>query len=85
MKWDEGDHLKDAAAQAGLDLAEMDAAIEAGPGRFDAMVEQNEAAQNAAGHWGVPLMVFNGEPFFGQDRIEALIWRMKQHGLSNRP
>ena len=85
VKWDEGDHLKDAATRAGLDLAEMDAAIEARPARFDAMVEKNEAAQNAAGHWGVPLMVFNGEPFFGQDRIEALIWRMKQHGLSNRP
>jgi 2-hydroxychromene-2-carboxylate isomerase len=29
----------------------------------------------------VPLMVFNGEPFFGQDRIDALLWRMSQSGL----
>ena len=45
------------------------------------MIEDNEAAQKAAGHWGVPLMVFNGEPFFGQDRIDMLVWRMSQHGL----
>jgi hypothetical protein len=29
-------------------------------------------------------MVFQGEPFFGQDRIELLVWRMKQHGLRPR-
>ncbi|TMB53500.1 MAG: 2-hydroxychromene-2-carboxylate isomerase, partial [Deltaproteobacteria bacterium] len=37
-----------------------------------------------AGHWGVPTMVFAGEPFFGQDRIELLVWRMRQHGLRAR-
>jgi len=30
-------------------------------------------------------MVFNGEPFFGQDRIDLLVWRMRQHGLRERP
>jgi len=39
------------------------------------------ANQDAAGHWGVPLMVFEGEPFFGQDRVDALLWRMEQRGL----
>jgi len=29
-------------------------------------------------------MVFAGEPFFGQDRIELLVWRMRQHGLRAR-
>jgi 2-hydroxychromene-2-carboxylate isomerase len=32
----------------------------------------------------VPTMVFNDEPFFGQDRIETLLWRMRQHGLEPR-
>jgi hypothetical protein len=27
-------------------------------------------------------MVFEGEPFFGQDRLDVLVWRMKQRGLS---
>jgi len=26
-------------------------------------------------------MVFQGEPFFGQDKIELLLWRMQQKGL----
>ena len=29
----------------------------------------------------VPTMVFQGEPFFGQDKIELLLWRMQQKGL----
>jgi hypothetical protein len=29
----------------------------------------------------VPLMVFEGEPFHGQDRIDLLVWRMRQKGL----
>jgi hypothetical protein len=29
-------------------------------------------------------MVFEGEPFFGQDRIELLLWRLRQHGLEPR-
>jgi hypothetical protein len=30
-------------------------------------------------------MVFEGEPFFGQDRFDALVWRMKQRGLEAPP
>ncbi len=29
-------------------------------------------------HWGVPLMVFQGETFYRQDRFDQLIWRMKE-------
>ena len=29
-------------------------------------------------------MVFEGEPFFGQDRIDVLVWRMKQKRLRSR-
>jgi len=82
--WHEGAHLADAAKRAGLDLAELDAAIAADPGRHDDVIAGNQRALEAAGHWGVPTMVFAGEPFFGQDRIELLIWRMRQHGLQGR-
>lgn len=82
--WDQGDHLANAAGNAGLDLAELDAAIEADPEGYDAKIEANQDALNAAGHWGVPTMVFEGEPFFGQDRIDVLVWRMKQNGLEAR-
>ena len=83
--WNEGEHLAQAATRAGLDSAELDAAIAADPAGHEAEIESNEAAQKAAGHWGVPLMVFRGEPFFGQDRIDALLWRMRKAGLAPRP
>jgi 2-hydroxychromene-2-carboxylate isomerase len=82
--WHEGDHLANAAARAGLDLAALDREIEANPDHFEAVIAANETAQKAAGHWGVPLMVFEGEPFFGQDRIDHLTWRMGKKGLGKR-
>jgi len=82
--WHEGSHLADAAARADLDLGELDAAIAADARRHDAVIAENQRALDAAGHWGVPTMVFAGEPFFGQDRTDLLVWRMRQHGLRAR-
>lgn len=82
--WDRGDHLARTAAQAGLDLAEMEVAIAADPERHEGVLAANDAELRAAGHWGVPTMVFDREPFFGQDRIGTLLWRMRQHGLARR-
>ena len=82
--WDQGSHLADAVARAGFDLARLEREVAADPGKLDAMVEANETALEEAGHWGRPTMVFEGEPFFGQDRIETLIWRMRQRGLAER-
>ena len=78
--WDQGDHLAEATARAGLDLTDMEAAIE-DPGSHDAEIEKNQEQQKAAGHIGVPLFVYNGEPFFGQDRIDTLRWRLEKDGL----
>jgi 2-hydroxychromene-2-carboxylate isomerase len=77
--WDQGDLLKDAVAEAGLDLAALDAAIADGDHLEE--IERNQQALDAAGHWGVPTMVFRGEPFFGQDRIDTLRWRLGRAGL----
>jgi len=82
--WHEGTHLAEATALAELDLAAMDAAITADPASYDATIAQNQADLETAGHWGVPTMVFEGEPFFGQDRLDLLVWRMEQHGLRRR-
>ncbi len=38
----------------------------------------------AAGHWGVPLSVLDGEPFYGQDRFDLLVWRLEQKWLRKR-
>jgi 2-hydroxychromene-2-carboxylate isomerase len=82
--WNEGDHLASAAAAAGFDLAAMDAAITANPDHYEQIIAENEKAHAASGHWGVPTFVFENEPFFGQDRIELLIWRMEARGLTRR-
>ncbi|MFW2421324.1 MAG: 2-hydroxychromene-2-carboxylate isomerase [Porticoccaceae bacterium] len=78
--WDKGDKLDKATAAAGLDLAELDAAILAEDPR--PKIEANHAALEAAGHWGVPTMVLDDEPFFGQDRVDTLRWRLEKLGLA---
>lgn len=82
--WTGDDRLADAAARAGLDLAELEKRVETHAERFDVLLADNQAALEKAGHWGVPTMVFENEPFFGQDRIPVLLWRMRQKGLSER-
>ncbi len=84
VNWHEGDHIAKAAARAGLDLAALDTKISADPDKYEAIIQDNQKAHEACGHWGVPTMAFEGEPFFGQDRIDALVWRLKQNGLQKR-
>ena len=80
--WDQGDKLKLATAKAGLDLAELDQAIESGDHMDE--IERNHEALESSGHWGVPTLVFQNEPFFGQDRVNTLRWRLDQRGLSRK-
>jgi 2-hydroxychromene-2-carboxylate isomerase len=51
---------------------------------YDREIEENHKALERAGHWGVPTFVFNGEPFFGQDRIDTLRWRLEKEGLARK-
>lgn len=82
--WHEGDHLDRAAERAGLDPADLNAAAERDADRLHAVIEDNQAAQRLAGHYGVPMIAFNGEPFFGQDRFDQFRWRLEQQGLTPR-
>ncbi|MAZ88496.1 MAG: disulfide bond formation protein DsbA [Cellvibrionaceae bacterium] len=77
--WDQGDQLAKAVASAGLDLQQLEAAIEHYDPNTD--IEKNHKMLDDAGHWGVPTMAFNNEPFYGQDRINTLRWRLDQAGL----
>ncbi len=82
--WHEGEHLARAAARAGLSLAELDPVAAREAARLDGAIAANQEALEKAGHWGVPTCVFQGEPFFGQDRLDLLVWRLRQHGLAER-
>ena len=82
--WHEGDHLAEAAIRAGLNLAELDAEAVRDAAALDAEIAANQDALQAAGQWGVPTLGFDGEPFFGQDRLDMAKWRMEQKGLVKR-
>ncbi len=82
--WDKGDHLRNAAVDAGLDFDAMEAEVENDAEKLDAEIAANQDALEAAGHWGVPSLIVENEPFFGQDRIEMALWRLKQLGLKPR-
>ena len=82
--WDQGDLLAQAVAKTGLDLAQMDERIVTEAQRLDTVIETNQADHDHSGHWGVPTCTFNGEPFFGQDRLDVLLWRLQKEGLQTR-
>lgn len=82
--WHEGDHLAAATARAGLDLEALDEHVLADGDRLDSVIEQNQVDHEKAGHWGVPTCAYEGEPFFGQDRLDVLLWRLKKNGLQAR-
>ena len=72
--WDRGNFLTEAMDGIGLDHDQVldetdwkDASEE---------LEANHRAMLEIGHWGVPLMVYSCEPFYGQDRFGQLLWRM---------
>ncbi len=79
--WHEGNHLANACQKAGLDFDLLDGRARREAAALDSDIEQNQEAQRAAGHWGVPLMVFANEPFYGQDRFDLLCWRLSRQGL----
>jgi 2-hydroxychromene-2-carboxylate isomerase len=82
--WDQGYHLQNAIDRAGINGAKLIADVKANPKKYDDLVNRNQAGQDKAGHGGVPLMVFSGENFFGQDRIDQLVWRMEQYGVKKK-
>lgn len=74
--WHEGDHLAKAVAAAGLDMGELLSEAEADADSIAEECAANQDAMFRAGHWGVPLFVLDGEPFYGQDRFDQLLWRL---------
>lgn len=82
--WHEGDHLKNALNAAGLDGAKILADVEADPDKYDAVIAESQALHDASAHWGVPLFTYRGETFYGQDRMDLLVWRLLKDGMPKR-
>jgi len=62
--------LRAVCERAGLEWPACAAAL--GDPDLLARVEENTATLAALGHWGVPVLSYEGELFWGQDRIEDL-------------
>lgn len=77
--WDKGNHLAEAVAKAGLNLQDMELALNDNSHIKD--IEDNHKLLEKFGHWGVPTFVVEDEPFFGQDRIDTLRWHLTNCGL----
>ena len=82
-KWPE--YVEDAVNGMGMDYDAVIKDIRRNPEMHDQVWIDNQVGQQMAGHGGVPLMVFRGEPFFGQDRFDHFVWRLMQNGLTKRP
>ena len=76
--WEEDALLGPAVERAGLDYAALCRRAEEGAEIFTRSYASNHDALLAAGHWGVPVFVVDGEPFYGQDRFDQLLWRLDQ-------
>ena len=83
--WNTDAYFTAALTKAGLNAADCLDRADNDPDPLEDLIEQNQDAHNASDHWGAPCMVFDGETFYGQDRLDILLWRMKQKGLAERP
>jgi 2-hydroxychromene-2-carboxylate isomerase len=78
-------HVEDAVNSVdGLNYDQMIADIRANPQKYDDVWAQNSVDHQNTGQGGVPEMESNGEPFFGQDRLDQLFWRLRENGLTKR-
>jgi 2-hydroxychromene-2-carboxylate isomerase len=69
----------------GLDHDEAIKFIRENPEKIDQFWIDNAEGMAETGHGGVPLMVFQGESFFGGDRFDQVVWRLQQSGMTKRP
>lgn len=74
--WHLSEVMSSAFRTKGMDLAKLESVASGRSKKFDAIFAANRDSMLAAGHWGVPCFVYEGEPFYGQDRIDQLCWRL---------
>lgn len=78
------DDIPNILTELGLDADAIEKQAKDDEDKYLAIVLENQKWCHASGHGGVPNAVFRGEPFWGQDRIDQLLWRLKQNGLTER-
>ena len=69
-------------ADGGFPPAQVDALVNDPEVKASLRATTEEAVRR--GVFGAPTTFVNDEMFFGQDRLDVLLWRLKQHGLKRR-
>lgn len=78
------DRIPDILTKLGLDANAVIKKAADNEEHYFKIIEQNEADNHTSGHGGVPNGVHRGEPFWGHDRFDTLVWRLKQNGMTKR-
>ena len=80
--WNNDDLLEPLFAEFGEDLGEVRESIKSNEISLIEEIEMNQLDQKEAGHHGVPLNVYKGKYYFGQDDpFEELIKELKNDGV----
>jgi 2-hydroxychromene-2-carboxylate isomerase len=78
--WNKDEHLVEILSEFNIELPEIRETIKNNEKALIEKIKQNQVEQLDAGHHGVPLSVYKEEYFFGQDKFNDLIERMKTNG-----
>ena len=77
-EWNRVQNIKKITNSLGLDYENMQEKINNNTEYYDEILINNGKELEDAGHWGVPTLVIENEPFFGQDRLELFEWRLNR-------
>jgi 2-hydroxychromene-2-carboxylate isomerase len=77
-------HIEEAVNSIGMDYDAVIADIQKNPEKYDAIWQKNSEDHGKTGHGSVPVMSWQGEPFYGQDRFNQLFWRLRENNLTVR-
>ncbi|MEX0305269.1 MAG: 2-hydroxychromene-2-carboxylate isomerase [Leisingera sp.] len=80
--WDQPEQIGALLSGCGLPEALADQPDELLP-EAEGYFAENQKAMFNAGHWGVPLFEYQGQPFYGQDRLDQLCWAIRQVQTAN--
>jgi 2-hydroxychromene-2-carboxylate isomerase len=77
LGWDEAPHMIECLTKCGLPEHLLDLSDELTPDAEEHFAA-NQKVMFDCGHWGVPMFSWQGEPFYGQDRLDQMRWRIEK-------
>ena len=79
--WNEEKNMSKACSKVGLDYSSLKSKVKKNEPQLIKQIEQNQNDQKLAGHHGVPLLVYENQVFFGQDRFDDFKRVLVKNGL----